>query len=101
AVMADVTDVPGPPVGVDDEFVLIGAQEDAAIPVAELAALRETNSWEVVTAMAARLPRVYHAPSGPRGIRTLVAAESLALEASPMERHRCAASCPAWARTSA
>ena len=24
AVMADVTDVPGPPVGVDDEFVLIG-----------------------------------------------------------------------------
>jgi alanine racemase len=77
AVMADVTDVPGPPVSVEDEFVLIGAQGDAAMPVAELATLRGTNSWEVVTAMAARLPRVYHAPSGPRGIRTLV-----------MERHR-------------
>jgi alanine racemase len=77
AVMADVTEIPGPPVSVDDEFVLIGVQGDAAIPVAELAALRGTNSWEVVTAMAARLPRVYHAPSGPRGIRTLV-----------MERHR-------------
>ena len=88
AVMADVTDVPGPPVSVDDEFVLIGAQGDATISVAELAAVRATNSWEVVAAMAARLPRVYHAPSGLRGIRTLVAAESLPLEASPMERHR-------------
>ena len=77
AVMADVTDVPGPPVSVDDEFVLIGAQGDAAITAAELAALRGTNSWEVVTTMAARLPRVYHAPSGPQGIRTLV-----------MEKHR-------------
>ena len=75
--MADVTDVPGPPVSVDDEFVLIGAQGDVAITAAELATLRGTNSWEVVTTMAARLPRVYHAPSGPRGIRTLV-----------MERHR-------------
>jgi alanine racemase len=88
AVMADVTDVPWPPITVDDEFVLIGAQGDAAIPVAEVASLRATNAWEVVTTMAARLPRVYHAPSGPRAIRTLVAAESLPLEASPMERHR-------------
>ncbi|HYN70853.1 MAG TPA: alanine racemase, partial [Candidatus Eisenbacteria bacterium] len=88
AVMADVTDVPGPPVSTDDEFVLIGRQADAAIPVAELAALRGTNSWEVVTVMAARLPRVYHAPSGPQGIRTLVAAESVPLEALPMQRHR-------------
>jgi alanine racemase len=77
AVMADVTDVPGEPVSIDDEFVLIGNQGDATIPVTELAALRGTNSWEVVTAFAARLSRVYHAPSGPRGIRTLV-----------MERHR-------------
>lgn len=88
AVMADVTDVPGPPVSVDDELVLIGAQGGAAIPVAELADLRGTNSWEVVTAMAARLPRVYHAPSGLRGIRTLVTVESLPLEALPMARHR-------------
>ena len=31
AVMADVTDVPGEPVGVHDEFVLIGAQGEALI----------------------------------------------------------------------
>jgi len=72
AVMVDVTDVPGPPVGVDDEFVLLGRQGDLEIPAAELAATRSTNSWEVVTALAARLPRVYDAASGPQGIRTLV-----------------------------
>ena len=72
AVMADVTDLPGPPVTVDDEFVLIGRQGGAAITVAELARLRTTNSWETVTSMARRLPRVYHARSGPEGVRTLV-----------------------------
>ena len=72
AVMVDVTDVPGSPVSVHDEFVLLGRQGSAEIPAAELAAARRTNSWEVVTAMAARLPRVYHARSGPQGIRTLV-----------------------------
>ena len=72
AVMVDVTDVPGEPVSVDDEFVLIGRQGDLEIPVADLAGTRSTNAWEVVTAMAARLPRVYHAASGPLGLRTLV-----------------------------
>jgi alanine racemase len=72
AVMVDVTDVPGPPVSIADEFVLIGRQGDLEITAADLAAVRNTNSWEVVTAMAARLPRVYHARSGPQGIRTLV-----------------------------
>lgn len=72
AVMVDVTDVPGAPVSVADEFVLIGRQGDLEITVAELASARATNSWEVVTAMAARLPRVYHARSGPQGLRTLV-----------------------------
>jgi alanine racemase len=72
AVMADVTDVPGRPVTLDDEFVLIGRQGDAAITVAELARLRTTNSWETVTTMARRLPRVYDARSGPEGVRTLV-----------------------------
>jgi len=72
AVMADVTDVPGPPVTTDDEFVLLGRQGSAEIPAAELARLRTTNSWETVTSMARRLPRVYHARSGPEGIRTLV-----------------------------
>jgi alanine racemase len=72
AVMADVTDVPGPPVTTADEFVLLGRQGAAEITVAELARGRTTNSWEAVTGMARRLPRVYHARSGPEGIRTLV-----------------------------
>jgi alanine racemase len=72
AIMVDVTDVPGPPVGTDDAFVLIGAQGAETIPVAEVAQLRTTNAWEVVTSMARRLPRVYHAASGPLGVRTLL-----------------------------
>jgi alanine racemase len=81
AVMADVTDLPGPPVTVDDEFVLIGAQAapdgpDGAdraveITVANVARIRTTNSWEVVTQMAARLPRVYHSAAVPVGVATL------------------------------
>ncbi len=71
AVMADVTDVSGAPVTVDDEFVLIGAQGEERISAAEVAAARGTNSWEVVTSLAARLPRVYHAASLPRELRTL------------------------------
>ena len=72
AVMVDVTDVPGPPVDERDPFVLIGRQGDAAITVADVARLRTTNAWEVVTSMARRLPRVYHAASGPLGLRTLI-----------------------------
>ena len=71
AVMADVTDVPGPPVDTDDEFVLLGATGDERITVADLAQERTTISWEVVTAMSRRLPRVYHAAPGPVGLRTL------------------------------
>jgi alanine racemase len=71
AVMADVTDVPGPPVDGGDEFVLIGRSGDEQISVEELARLRTTNTWEVVTDMSRRLPRVYHAAAGPVGLRTL------------------------------
>ena len=71
AVMADVTDMPGPPVTVADEFTLLGGVGDARISVGELAQERTTNSWEVVTAMARRLPRVYHAAAGPVDLRTL------------------------------
>jgi alanine racemase len=71
AVMADVTDVPGSPVTPDDEFVLLGEQGDDRISAAELARERTTISWEVVAAMAARLPRVYTAPAEAVGIRTL------------------------------
>ena len=71
AVMADVTDVPGAPVDAMDEFVLLGASGGERITVGELAQERTTNSWEVVTAMSRRLPRVYHAAAGPVGLRTL------------------------------
>jgi alanine racemase len=73
AVMVDVTDVPGSPVTTDDEFVLLGRQGEQRISVEELARLRTTNTWEVMTQMAGRLPRVYHAASGPVGLRTLTA----------------------------
>lgn len=71
AIMIDVTDVPGPPVTPDDEFVLLGRQGDERISVEDLARTRTTNTWEVVTQMAGRLPRVYHAAAGPAGLRTL------------------------------
>ncbi len=71
AVMADVTDVPGPPVGPADEFVLLGSQGAERITVEDLARLRTTNTWEVVTQMSGRLPRVYHAAAGAIGLRTL------------------------------
>ena len=71
AVMADVTDVPGRPVDATDEFVLLGASGDERITAAELAQERTTISWEVVTTMSRRLPRVYHAAAGPVGLRTL------------------------------
>jgi len=63
--------VPGPPVTPDDEFVLLGEQGGDRITAAELARERTTISWEVVAAMAARLPRVYTAPAEAVGIRTL------------------------------
>jgi alanine racemase len=69
AVMADVTEVGD--VGLDDEVVLIGAQGAAQIVTNELARLRTTIPWEVVTGMAYRLPRVYHAGPVLKGLRTL------------------------------
>jgi alanine racemase len=71
AVMADVTDVPGLPVTVDDEFVLLGEQGTERITAVDLARIGTTISWEVLAGMARRLPRVYYAASGPIGLRTL------------------------------
>lgn len=71
AVMADVSGVPGPPVTSNDEFVLLGIGGAERITVADLARERTTNQWEVVTGMAHRLPRVYHAAAGPVGLRIL------------------------------
>lgn len=54
----DVTDLPG--VDGADELVLLGRQGDEAITAAELARGRNTIAWEVLSAMAPRLARVYH-----------------------------------------
>jgi alanine racemase len=69
AVMVDVTDVPG--VDLADEFVLLGQQGGDSITAKELARVRNTIPWEVVTSMSFRLPRVYHAGSVLMGLRTL------------------------------
>ena len=71
AIMVDVTDVPGPAVGPDDTFTLIGSQGNERIEVADVARTRTTNSWEVVTGMARRVPRVYHSAAGPVAVRFL------------------------------
>ncbi len=76
AVMADVTDVPGPPVTVDDEFVLLGAQGAERITAHALASAGATISYEIVTAMSRRLPRVYHAAGSPVEVRTLAGGRS-------------------------
>jgi alanine racemase len=76
AVMADVTDVPGPPVTEDDEFVLIGHQGDERITAFDLAAADGTISYEVVTGMSRRVPRVYHAAGSPVEIRYLAGGRS-------------------------
>jgi alanine racemase len=75
ATMIDVSHVPGRPVDIDDEVVLIGRQGEAGIGAAEVARWRTTNSWEVVTAMSARLTRVYDAAAGLTGSRPLAQSE--------------------------
>jgi alanine racemase len=55
-----------------DEFVLLGRQGDQEIGANELAHRRNTISWEVLTSMAQRLPRVYHRAAVPMAVRTLL-----------------------------
>ncbi len=69
AVAADVTDVPG--VGLGDEFVLLGEQQGERIAAVDLARERATIPYEIVTAMARRLPRVYDADGDVLSVRTL------------------------------
>ncbi len=71
ALMADVTDVAGPPVTPDDEFVLLGEQDGASIPAGELARARTTITHEVVATLSRRLTRVYTASAAAVGVRTL------------------------------
>jgi alanine racemase len=71
AVMIDVTDVSGPPVSVDDEFTLLGTQGSETIDAFEMAQWGNTISYEIVTGMSGRLPRVYYAAAKAAQIRTV------------------------------
>jgi alanine racemase len=71
SVTVDVTDVPGPPVTVDDEFVLLGRQGTAEAGIDELARRGATIAYEVVALLGRRLSRVYDSSSGTGTIRTL------------------------------
>ena len=71
AIMVDVTDVPGPDVTIDDEFTLIGEQGGDRIGATEMARWGNTISYEVVTAMSGRLPRVYYAAAEAVGMRAV------------------------------
>ena len=82
-VMVDVTDVPGAPVDVDDEFVLIGAQgaetdHGRRAGAASAPRTRGRSSRRC----PARLPRVYHAAAGPVGLRTLTERRAIGWRAS-------------------
>jgi alanine racemase len=76
AIMVDVTDVPGPQVTIDDEFTLIGEQRGATISALEVAQWGNTISYEVVTAMSGRLPRVYYAAAEAVGMRVVASTAS-------------------------
>ena len=56
-VMLDVTEVGD--VKVEDEVVVIGTQDGASVTADDLAAARGTINYEVVTAIAPRVPRRY------------------------------------------
>ena len=76
AIMVDVTDVPGPQVTIDDEFTLIGEQRGATISAVEVAQWGNTISYEVVTAMSGRLPRVYYSAAEAVGMRVVASTSS-------------------------
>jgi alanine racemase len=54
--MVDVTDVPDASVG--DEVVLLGVQGEAEIRAAEWAAWADTNPYEILCGVSARVPRL-------------------------------------------
>lgn len=55
--MVDVTDIPG--VAAGDEVVLIGRQGNETITADELAELCDTISYEILTSIGPRVPRIY------------------------------------------
>lgn len=55
--MINVTNVPGVEVG--DEVVIIGEQSGKIISAEEVAQLRQSHSYEVITNISKRVPRIY------------------------------------------
>lgn len=53
----DVTDIG--PIGLDEEVVLLGTQGTEQVDARELARVRGTIPWDVMSPLSARLPRVY------------------------------------------
>ncbi|HEY7321623.1 MAG TPA: alanine racemase [Candidatus Binatia bacterium] len=58
--MIDVTDIENVQPG--DEVVLLGRQGDAEISADEMAAWANTISYEILTSISNRVPRIYHKP---------------------------------------
>jgi alanine racemase len=61
--MVDVTDIPGAQLG--DEVVLWGRQKDAEITVAEVAEWQGSISYEVLTRLGKRVPRILQETAQP------------------------------------
>jgi alanine racemase len=57
ALMVDITDIPQAQLW--DEAVLMGRQGDEEITVHEVAKLKRSVSYDVLTGWRARLPRIY------------------------------------------
>ncbi|WP_410496318.1 alanine racemase [Cellulosilyticum sp. ST5] len=58
--MVDVTHIKG--ISVEDEVVLFGKQQDAVIPVEEIAQSLGTINYEIVCMIGKRVPRIYIKP---------------------------------------
>jgi alanine racemase len=56
--MLDVTDIGKIQQG--DEVVLLGTQENDAISADEMAAWADTISYEILTSIGARIPRIHY-----------------------------------------
>jgi alanine racemase len=77
--VADITDIPF--VAVDDEVVIIGRQRDDEITAEDVARLTDTISYETLTGISARVPRVYRRDGRIVSVQTLV--EAAAVESRP------------------
>ena len=76
AIMVDVTEVPGPPVTIGDEFTLLGEQGGVRISAVDVARWGNTIAHEVMAGMSGRLPRVYYAAAEAVGLRAIACESS-------------------------